>query len=388
MTQINFVFISPHFPPRFRFFAIALKQKGVNVLGIGDEPYESLHPELRDSLREYYKVTHMENYNQLYRAVGHFIHQHGRINYIESFNEYWLETEAALRADFNVAGYKPDQMDKFKKKSYMKQVFEEARLPVVPGLLAKQPEDVIEFAKKVGYPMIMKPDTGVGGDGARKIRSDEEALQYFNTNVPHFYEPFITGVIETYDGLADNSGNVLFYSSLCYDGIAEVLSNPHKSIFYYVNKEVKQDVAEAGQRAVIKFDVRNRFFHFEFFRTKEGKLYFLEVNLRPPGGICVDAWNFAHRIDMYAEYANVVTKQPPQSHSHHPDRFCVFVGRRDMFRFKHSHEDIIKLLGPNLRLYYPVPKVFSPVMGNQSYVFLCDNLDEMRDTIKYIEEQQ
>jgi hypothetical protein len=38
-STINFVFLSCHFPPRFRFFVERLKKKGVNVLGIGDESY-------------------------------------------------------------------------------------------------------------------------------------------------------------------------------------------------------------------------------------------------------------------------------------------------------------------------------------------------------------
>ena len=106
---MNFIFLSPHFPPNFYLFCVQLSALGVNVLGIADEPYELLRPELKRSLREYFRVHDMHNYDELLRACGYFIHRYGRIDRIDSHNEYWLETEADLRTDFNVFG--PNRID-------------------------------------------------------------------------------------------------------------------------------------------------------------------------------------------------------------------------------------------------------------------------------------
>lgn len=62
----------------------------MNVLGIGDCPYDDLRPELQESLQEYYKVDSLENYDEVYGAVGYFIWHYGRIDWLESNNEYWL----------------------------------------------------------------------------------------------------------------------------------------------------------------------------------------------------------------------------------------------------------------------------------------------------------
>lgn len=93
---INFVFLSCHFPPRFRYFVQKMKQKGVNVLGIGDESYGikynsrishtiqpiinllwlqlyNLHHELKENLREYFKVHNMEDYDQVHFHRTFFI---------------------------------------------------------------------------------------------------------------------------------------------------------------------------------------------------------------------------------------------------------------------------------------------------------------------------
>ena len=107
---MNFIFLSPHFPAHYVNFADRLKKMGVNVLGIADASYDSLSPELKDSLTEYYRVDNMENYDELVRAVGYFIHKYGRIDALNSLNEYWLETDAKLRTDFNIPGTKYPQV--------------------------------------------------------------------------------------------------------------------------------------------------------------------------------------------------------------------------------------------------------------------------------------
>ena len=95
----NFIFVSPHFPENYRNFCIQLSADGVNVLGIGDTPYDALHPALQEALTEYYRVDSMESYEDMYRAVAYFCFKHGRIDGLESNNEYWLEQDARLRGD-------------------------------------------------------------------------------------------------------------------------------------------------------------------------------------------------------------------------------------------------------------------------------------------------
>ena len=99
---MNFIFISPNFPHTYWNFCDRLKKNGVNVLGIGDAPYDGLEDGLKGALTEYYKVDSLENYDQVFRAVAFFSFKYGKIDWIESLNEYWLEQDAQLRTDFNV----------------------------------------------------------------------------------------------------------------------------------------------------------------------------------------------------------------------------------------------------------------------------------------------
>ena len=67
---MNFVFISPNFPRTYWNFCDRLKKNGVNVLGIGDAAYDTLEEPLKNALTEYYRVDSLENYPQVFRAVG------------------------------------------------------------------------------------------------------------------------------------------------------------------------------------------------------------------------------------------------------------------------------------------------------------------------------
>ena len=111
---MNFVYISPQFPKNFYHFCEGLKKNGVTVLGLGDTPYDELSQELKDSLTEYYKVNSLENMDEKIRALGYFIHKYGKIDWLESNNEYWLESDAYLRTQYNITtGMHTDHINDF-----------------------------------------------------------------------------------------------------------------------------------------------------------------------------------------------------------------------------------------------------------------------------------
>ena len=77
---MNFVFISPYFPHTYWNFCDRLKKNGVNVLGIGDAPYDSLEGGLKAALTEYYRVDTLESYEQVFKAVAFFSFKYGKID--------------------------------------------------------------------------------------------------------------------------------------------------------------------------------------------------------------------------------------------------------------------------------------------------------------------
>ena len=120
----NFIFISPNFPENYWRFCRHLRDNGFNVLGIGDCEYYNLLPQLKQSLTEYYKVSNLSNYEEVFRAVAFFTFRYGKIDWLESNNEYWLERDAHLRTEFNInTGFRDGDMKKVKLKSEMKRYY-------------------------------------------------------------------------------------------------------------------------------------------------------------------------------------------------------------------------------------------------------------------------
>ena len=126
---MNYIVISPYYPQNFQQFTVELANKGITVLGIGQEPYDQLDQPLKDSLTEYFRVENLENLDEVKRAVAFLFYKHGPIDRIESHNEYWLELDAELREQFNVFGAKPKDLKKTKFKSEMKKLFKKAGVP-------------------------------------------------------------------------------------------------------------------------------------------------------------------------------------------------------------------------------------------------------------------
>lgn len=384
---MNYLFVSPNFPPNFRHFAICLKARGVNVLGIGSESYEGLHPELRDSLSEYYKVGDMEDYDEMLRGCAYLTFRHGKIDRIESHNEHWLELDARLRTDFNVFGDKMADLDRVKLKSGMKEIYRKAGVPCIRGRVLKTREEHLEFIREVGYPLCAKPDLGVGAASTYKIRDEAELDAYLaeRPDADYMVEEFIEGRIVTFDGLTDREGNIRFSSSFVYtDGVMDIV-NQDLDLFYYTVREIPADIREIGEKSVKAFDLRERFFHMELFRKEDGSLVALELNARPPGGQSMDMFNYANDINLYDQYARLVAGLPYEAGAEHP-YFCANIGlkvREGLVR-RHNREEILAAWGGAIVEHGPVPEIFSRAMGNYAYLLRTKDEEELLKAAAFI----
>lgn len=383
---MNFIFLSPHFPPNYYLFCVHLNNLGVNVLGLADEPYDRLRPELRTALKEYYRVNDMHNYDELLRALGYFTFRHGKIDRIDSQNEYWLETEAHLRDDFNIFGLRSAQMTYVKRKSKMKEMFIKAGVPVARGKVVHTLAQAKKLAAEIGYPIVAKPDIGVGAAKTQKISDLAELVQFFEQKPPIDYilEEFIEGTICSFDGLADRDGNLVFYTSHQFSqGIMETVNNDDL-LYYYSLREIPADLEDAGRRVLKTFGVCERFFHFEFFRSSSThQIMALEVNMRPPGGMTTDMFNYANDIDVYREWGNIIVHNRFTA-EYHRKYHCCYIGRKFNRQYIHSHEQIINAFGPRIVHHEPISGIFSAALGDYGYLVRSPELNEIHDMAEYI----
>ncbi len=375
----NFVFLSPNFPESYWQFCAELKNNGMRVLGIGDCPYDQLKPELRDALHEYYKVDNLGNYDEVFRAVAFFTFKYGKIDWLESNNEFWLERDAALRTEFHItSGFMNEDMERIKYKSGMKAYYAKAGIKTARYHLVTDRESTYAFAHEVGYPVIVKPDNGVGASSTYKLRSDEELDFFFATKDDTLYimEEFVNGYIRTYDAIIGPNGEPIFESgNVTPESLMDVVNTGDNSIYYIVN-ELTPEMLDVGRRTVESFGVKSRFVHLEFFVLnedqpalgKKGDILGLEVNMRPAGGYTPDLYNFAYSTNVYKIWADMIAFGHSTIPAYQGRQFCAFVGRRDGKNFVMDHEAILQRYGHCLKMHGRIPEALSGAMANQMYV--------------------
>ncbi len=383
----NFIYISPNFPANHWNFCHHLKENGMNVLGIGDADYDYLTDELKGSLNEYYKVSSLENYDEVYRAVAYFAYRYGKIDWLETNNEYWLERDAKLRNDFNInTGFHIEDMEAVKYKSKMKENYLKAGIPVARYHIVDNYENCLKFIREVGYPVVVKPDNGVGANDTFKIKEEEGLKRFFENkpDVQYIMEEFISGEVQTYDAIINSKGEALFESgNVTVTSLMDTVSLNLNSCFYE-RSILPDDLLEAGRRTVKAFGVKSRMIHFEFFRLKadqhigkKGDIVALEVNMRPSGGIAPTMKNWANGTDVYKIWADMIVFDRTDKQKDY-QKVCCFASRRYGLNFKLSYDEVREKYRDVIIQEGPVEEALTGAMADYVFIGLFDTEEEAR----------
>src|ERR1700760_3979163 len=167
-----------------------------------------------------------------------------------------------------------------------------AKVPILPGSegVIQSEGEALEWAKSVGYPVILKASAGGGGRGMRVVRSKDELPALFQAaqteaanafgNGDLYMEKFIEQPrhIE-FQVLADEHGNVM---SL---GERECsIQRRHQKLIeeapsLQVNAKMREEIGKTIKRCLEHIGYHNAG-TIEFLMDEDGKLYFIEMNTR------------------------------------------------------------------------------------------------------------
>jgi biotin carboxylase len=257
---------------------------------------------------------------------------------------------------------------------------------VARGKVVHSIKEARQLIDEVGYPVVAKPDSGVGAADTYKIHNQTELDDFFARKpaIDYILEEYIQGKIYTFDGLTDRQGRLVFFTSHTYNqGVMETV-NSDGLIYYYSLRDIPPDLEAAGQRILKVYRVRERFFHFEFFRTEEEGLVALEVNMRPPGGLTTDMFNYANDLDIYREWANVIVHNRFTVDYNRPYH-CCYIGRKFNRQYAHPHEEILSAFTDQLCHHQSISGVFSAALGDYGYLVRSPDLDEIVGIAEYIQ---
>ncbi len=200
--------------------------------------------------------------------------------------------EVCEECNIKFIGPKPESIRRMGNKSEARKMMSSANVPVVPGSkeIIETPEEAIEIAKKVGFPVILKASAGGGGRGMRIARDNESLVKEFSTarseaqiafGVPDLYmERFIEKPrhIEV-QILADEHGNVIHLGEReCsiqrrHQKLIEESPSP------VLDDKLRSKITSAAVAAAKACDYQNAG-TVEFLLDEDMSFYFMEMNTR------------------------------------------------------------------------------------------------------------
>ena len=202
--SVNIVFVEPSFPRNQRRFVQALASVGANVIGVGETPEEWLEPDVRDHLSAYYQVSNVTDVHQLDAAVR-WAQDKAWVDGLESTIESHQMAAAQVREWRGVPGTSVRTTWLCRDKPSMKEALRQAGVPTAASTAADSADEVREFARRIGYPLILKPRDGAGALGTTKVSDDTEleaAIGSFGGARSIAVEEFVEGHEGFYDTIS------------------------------------------------------------------------------------------------------------------------------------------------------------------------------------------
>ncbi|MFC1605392.1 acetyl-CoA carboxylase biotin carboxylase subunit family protein [Pseudomonadota bacterium] len=316
---MNIIFIEPSFPYNQREFVRGLHQAGATVIGIGERPQEHLADDIKGWLSHYVQVKSVVHEPSLLRAVQQV---QGRVNVdrLEATVEAHIMAAAKAREAAGIPGTSVRTAYLCRDKPAMKEALREAGIPCARSTRAGEPQEARDFAKQVGYPLIMKPPAGAGASGTWKVRDGKELERViWECGLADGAEVAIEEFIEGHEGYLDTltiDGEVVHeFITHYYPNVLQAMRerwiSPQMVTTNRIDAPGYREVREMGRDVIRILDIGTSATHMEWFAGPKG-LKFSEIGCRPPGVGQWDVYNAANDFDLYLEWASALTHGRPQ----------------------------------------------------------------------------
>ena len=167
------IFVEPSFPANQREFVRGLKQVGATVVAIGESPKEQLDSQLQDWLLDYVQVPSVCDVGAMTQAVR-FIQSKIYVDRLEATVEAHILPVAEVRRGVHDSGDLSGNRHALQGQTADEGALAATRSPLRQTLGSGDRGAIFEFARRVGYPLIVKPRAGAGASGATRVDSDDQ----------------------------------------------------------------------------------------------------------------------------------------------------------------------------------------------------------------------
>jgi hypothetical protein len=300
-----------------RFVTAAAELPDVRLGVITTEPAERLAPQLRASLAGHWRVDDALDPRQIAEATTGLGHQLGRVERIVGALEQLQVPLAQVREALGIEGMDVQTALNVRDKARMKTVLREAGVPCARHQLVATAQDAVRFAEEVGFPLVAKPPAGAGAQATYRL-DDASALHGWlgamppSPQAPALLEEFLVGEEHSFDSVTVGGRTVWSSIADYVPPPLEVLRNPWIQWTVLLPRDISgpeyAGIHQVGPAALRTLGVRDALTHMEWFRRPDGSVAVSEVAARPPGAQISSMLGYAHDMDPFRAWADLVVR--------------------------------------------------------------------------------
>lgn len=311
-NRVDVIFVEPCFPANQREFVRALAEVGARVIGIGERDKSSLDDGLRHWLSHYEQIGNVTDVGQLGNAVRFVQKLPGvHVERLESVVEAHVMASAKVREACGIPGTSTRTAFLCRDKPAMKDVLREAGVPCAQSIGSSDKKEILAFAERVGFPLIVKPRDAAGASGTHRADNLHELEQVLGSQPRDVaVEEFIEGHEGFYDTISIGGRVTHDFVSHYYPNVLDAMRTRWISPQFVATNRVDMvstydEVKAMGQKVINALGIETSATHMEWFFGPKG-LKFSEIGCRPPGVRAWDLYANGNEIDIYREWANAI----------------------------------------------------------------------------------
>lgn len=313
--------VAPHFLENTNRYVKAFAElDGVKLSVISEDAERKLPKELRAHVAGHYQVKSVGEATELAKALKGLARGVGPVDRLTGALEQLQLPMAEARELAGVPGMRPNIARRFRDKDVMKEVLRAKGVPVAASALVNSPDELRAFVDKVGLPIIVKPQAGVGSRGTHRIETKDDLETVLKMGPPTAKQPlqaeqFIRAREFTCETVSVHGKTVWRSGTRYFPTPLEVLETPWVQYCVVLPREVEPPwtdfakVNEAALQALFGDDPRvtgTAITHMEWFLRDDAKMFVSEVGARPPGVHIMPMMSLTHEVDMIAKWAELI----------------------------------------------------------------------------------
>ncbi|GGM13653.1 hypothetical protein GCM10010129_67130 [Streptomyces fumigatiscleroticus] len=243
-------------------------------------------------------VTRTDDLDEVRAAVRLLAARHGRPDRIVALKEDDLLVGAALRAEWDCPGDRPEDLLRFRDKHLMVQAVTAAGVPAPASAAVSGAAEVTAFAAAHGWPVVLKPRIGSSSAGVSVVRGPEELLAR-DWSEPMLVQEYLPDAIYHVDGIFDGTELMCWRASRYVNTCLGFRAGTFLGSVEEDDRAVLALIGGHARAALTALTDRPVPFHLEVFvDTRTGTCRFLEVGARVGGAEIPFVWRELHGYDL------------------------------------------------------------------------------------------